>query len=241
MKTMSKYTTGEIAKLCGVSVRTVQYYDTRGVLRPSELTGGGRRLYSEDDLKRMKIVCFLRDADISIKNIRELLDSDNPGRVISVLLEQQEQFLHQEIHERQTKLAVLAEIRRGLKGTENFSIESIGDIAYALENKKNTRRLHMILLIIAVTMGLFQCTSIIFWIVTGLWWPFVAWVLLAIPYAFWVSKFYFQRVMYICPQCHEAFVPNFKEACWASHTPTLRKLTCPRCEHKGFCIETSKL
>ena len=45
---MSKYTTGEIAKLCGVSVRTVQYYDTRGILAPSELTEGGRRLYSED-------------------------------------------------------------------------------------------------------------------------------------------------------------------------------------------------
>ena len=41
---MSKYTTGEIAKLCGVSVRTVQYYDTRNILTPSELTEGGRRL-----------------------------------------------------------------------------------------------------------------------------------------------------------------------------------------------------
>ena len=47
---MSKYTTGEIAKLCGVSVRTVQYYDTRNILTPSELTEGGRRLYSEDYL-----------------------------------------------------------------------------------------------------------------------------------------------------------------------------------------------
>ncbi len=46
---MSKYTTGEIAKLCGVSVRTVQYYDERGILIPSELSEGGRRLYSEDD------------------------------------------------------------------------------------------------------------------------------------------------------------------------------------------------
>ena len=41
---MSKYTTGEIAKLCGVTVRTVQYYDTRGILIPSELSEGGRRL-----------------------------------------------------------------------------------------------------------------------------------------------------------------------------------------------------
>ena len=40
---MSKYTTGEIAKLCGVSVRTVQYYDTRNILTPSELTEGRGR------------------------------------------------------------------------------------------------------------------------------------------------------------------------------------------------------
>ena len=42
---MPKYTTGEIARLCGVTVRTVQYYDSRGILTPSELTDGGRRLY----------------------------------------------------------------------------------------------------------------------------------------------------------------------------------------------------
>ena len=83
---MSKYTTGEIAKLCGVSVRTVQYYDTRGILTPSELTEGGRRLYSEDDLKRLKIICFLRDADISINSIGELLSEEQPGSVIPFCL-----------------------------------------------------------------------------------------------------------------------------------------------------------
>ena len=50
---MSKYTTGEMAKLCGVTVRTIQYYDTRNLLVPSELSEVGRRLYSEQDLKRM--------------------------------------------------------------------------------------------------------------------------------------------------------------------------------------------
>ena len=63
---MSKYSTGELAKLCGVTVRTVQYYDTRGILIPSELSEGGRRLYSEDDLRRMKIICFLRGLDLTI-------------------------------------------------------------------------------------------------------------------------------------------------------------------------------
>ena len=57
---MSKYTTGEIAKLCGVSVRTVQYYDSRGILIPGDFSEGGRRLYSESDLKKLKIICFLQ-------------------------------------------------------------------------------------------------------------------------------------------------------------------------------------
>ena len=49
---MSQYTTGEMAKACGVTVRTVQFYDQKGILIPSALSEGGRRLYSEDDLRR---------------------------------------------------------------------------------------------------------------------------------------------------------------------------------------------
>lgn len=235
---MSKYTTGEIAKLCGVSVRTVQYYDTRGILIPSELSEGGRRLYSEDDLKRMKIICFLRDAGISINSIGELLSGDDPGSVISVLLEQQEQLLREEVNERQTKLDMLEGIKRELKSIENFSVESIGDIAYAMENKKRMKQLHAILLITAIPIGIIQWTSIILWIAAGIWQLFALYVLVVIPYGIWITNFYFKRVAYICPQCHEVFEPNFKEAFWAWHTPTLRKLTCTRCGYKGFCVET---
>ncbi len=235
---MSKYTTGEIAKLCGVSVRTVQYYDTRGILIPSALSEGGRRLYSEDDFKRMKIICFLRDAGISINSIGALLSEEDPGSVISVLLEQQERLLREEVSERQAKLDMLNGIKRELKSVENFSVESIGDIAYAMENKKKMRWLHGILLITGIPMGVLQWASILVWIAAGLWWPFALYVLVEIPYAIWVTDFYFHRVAYICPQCHGVFKPNFKEALWARHTPTLRKLTCTCCGYKGFCVET---
>ena len=94
---MSKYTTGELAKLCGVTVRTVQYYDTRGILIPSELSEGGRRLYSEDDLRRMKVICFLRELELPIDAISQLLKEEHPEKVISLLVEQQENALSEEI------------------------------------------------------------------------------------------------------------------------------------------------
>lgn len=235
---MPKYTTGEIAKLCGVSVRTVQYYDTRGILTPSELSEGGRRLYSEDDLRRMKIICFLRDVGISINSIGELLSETNLSSVISTLLEQQEELLRKEIGERQAKLDMLNGIKREIKSVEDFSVESIGDIAYVMENKKKMKQLHAILLITGIPISIIQWTLIILWIATGIWWPFVLFALMAIPCEFWLSSYYFKRTVYICPQCHEVFKPGFKEAFFAKHTPTLRKLTCTCCGHKGFCVET---
>ncbi|MDO5023060.1 MAG: MerR family transcriptional regulator [Eubacteriales bacterium] len=235
---MSKYTTGEIAKLCGVSVRTVQYYDTRNILTPSELTEGGRRLYSEEDLKRMKIICFLRDVGISINSIGELLSQNDPGSVISVLLEQQENILKEEMHEREVKLEMIYGIKQELKTIENFSIQSIGDIAYAMKNKKKMRKLHAILLTTGLFISIAQWTSIVLWITTGIWWPFALYVLVAILYVIWITKFYFKKVAYICPQCHEVFKPKLKEAVFARHTPTLRNLTCIRCGYKGLCVET---
>ncbi|MBQ9116597.1 MAG: MerR family transcriptional regulator, partial [Clostridia bacterium] len=69
-------------------------------------------------------------------------------------------------------------------------------------------------------------------------WPFVVYTAIAIPYAVWVTRFYFKRVSYICPKCHTVFKPRFREAFWASHTPTTRKLNCPDCGYKGYCVET---
>ncbi len=237
-KNSKLYTTGEIAKLCGVSVRTVQYYDTRSILVPSELSEGGRRLYSEDDLKRMKIICFLRDAGLPINSIGELLSQEDPGSVISVLLEQQESVLRDELAERQSKLDMLEQIRRELKSIDNFSVDSIGDIAYIMENKKKMRKLHTILLLSGIPLAIIQWTSLVLGIATGVWWLLAVYVLAAVPYAVWVTNYYFNRVAYICPRCHQIFKPVRKEAFWARHTPTLRKLTCTCCGYKGFCVET---
>lgn len=234
---MSKYTTGELAKLCGVSVRTVQYYDTRNILVPSELSEGGRRLYSEDDLKRMKIICFLRDLGLPINSIAALFADEAPERIISVLLQQQEQELRGELDECQKKLDLLEELKREIRSVEQFSVESIGDIAYIMKNKNKLNRLHALLLIMGLPITVLQWVSIILWITDGLWWLFAGWAVLALVYGIWVSTYYFGHVAYICPACHEEFKPKFKEAFWAYHTPKVRRLTCPKCGRRGLCVE----
>ena len=234
---MSKYTTGEIAKLCGVSVRTVQYYDDRGILVPSELSEGGRRLYTEDDLKRMHIICFLREAGLPINSISALFAEKNPENIISILLEQQEQVLREELSGCQAKLDLTLGIKRELKELDTFSVESIGDIAHVMKQKNKLNKMRWFMVLTGIPVTIFQWTSIVLWITHGLWWLFVIWVAVAIPWGTAVSVYYFKHVAYICPECHEVFKPKLKETFWAYHTPKMRRLTCPKCGRKGLCVE----
>ena len=231
------YTTGEIAKLCGVSVRTVQYYDDRGILAPSALSEGGRRLYSEDDVKRMHIICFLREVGLPINSIAALFAEEQPESIISILLEEQEKTLREELAERQNKLELLEGIKRELKEIDHFSVESIGDIAHMMKQKNQLTKMRWTMVLTGIPVTALQLIAIILGITQGLWWTLAIWAAVAIPWGILVSRYYFRHVAYICPQCHEVFKPKLKEAFWAYHTPRMRRLTCPTCGRKGLCVE----
>ncbi len=234
---MQKYTTGEVAKLCGVSVRTVQYYDTRGIVSPSELSEGGRRLYSEDDLSKMKTVCFLRELDLPLGTIAEIIKAQNSGEVISLILGEQMAALQNEIEEKKKSLEKLAALRRMLKLNENVSIENMHDAVNIMEGKKKLQRLHMFLLVTGLPIEVAELVSVILWANQGIWWPFAVYTIIAIPYAVWITHYYFARVSFVCPECRKVFRPTLREAFFANHTPTTRKLTCPHCGKKSFCVE----
>lgn len=234
---MSKYTTGELAKLCGVTVRTVQYYDQRGILIPSELSEGGRRVYSDSELKRMKMICFLRELDLSIEAISQILQEEHPEKLLSLLIEQQDKLLSDEIGKKKEKLAKLRELKNELASKDQCSLESISDMTIRMKDKKKLKKLRQMVFLTALPMGIMQWTCIIFWIVKGVWWPFVLCLLIAVVWGSIMIIHYFRNVQYICPECHQTFRPSVKELILARHTPTTRKLTCTKCGHKGFCVE----
>ena len=234
---MSKYTTGEIAKLTGVTVRTVQYYDARGILVPSQLSEGGRRLYSEDDLRKMHIICFLRDIGVSINDIGRLFSEDNSEKIISMVLGEQQKALMAQKRECESRLSMIESIRREIKDKESFSVESIADIAYAVKNKDKLRKMRWFMILTGIPVAALQWVALVLGLTKGFWWMFAIWGAVAIPWGVAVSIYYFRKTAYICPECHEVFKPKFKSAFFAYHTPTMRRLTCPCCNRKGLCVE----
>ncbi len=235
---MSKYTTGEIAKLCGVTVRAVQYYDNRNILVPSELSEGGRRLYSEEDLRRLKIICFLRELGLSIDAIGRLLREEHPEAVISLLLKEREEELSREMGERREQLRRVETLQNELKGISHFTVESIGDIAYHMEHKKKLKRVRALMLVVGILMDMLAVGTAVLWIATGIWWPFAVGMVAVVALGVGIFTFYTRRTAYICPVCHTVFRPSAGEMFWASHTPRTRRLTCPQCGRKGYCVET---
>ena len=148
-------------------------------------------------------------------------------------------MLKEEIGDREEKLKKLSELKSGLRSLNDYSVESIGDIAYVMSNKEKLKKLHVVMLATGLPLTILQLSAIILWITKGIWWLFAVWAVIAIPYAEILSRWYFRSVAYICPQCHTVFKPTFREAFWANHTPAARKLTCPSCGHKGFCVEVA--
>lgn len=63
----------EVAKLTGVTVRTLHYYDEIGLLKPSKVTEAGYRLYSNADLEILQQILFFRELDFSLSDIREIM------------------------------------------------------------------------------------------------------------------------------------------------------------------------
>lgn len=74
---MSTYTVKQLADLAGVTRRTLHFYDRIGLLRPEALRSNGYRMYGSQALLRLQQILFFRELDLSLEEIRRLLDE--PG------------------------------------------------------------------------------------------------------------------------------------------------------------------
>ena len=112
-------TVNQIAKQTGVSVRTLHHYDSIGLLKPTEITEAGYRLYDADALERLYLIIVYRELGFSLKKIAEILDAPDFDRNRS--LEEQIALLEQKREQLQNRIT----FARGLKltGVKNMNFK----------------------------------------------------------------------------------------------------------------------
>ena len=85
-------TVGEVAKKMNVTVRTLQHYDREGLLSPSSISEGGRRLYTDKDVIRLHQILSLKQLGFSLQDIKNrLIPLDTPDEVADALAQQAEE------------------------------------------------------------------------------------------------------------------------------------------------------
>lgn len=74
MEHPKRYRVGELAHLCDVNPRTIDYYTTAGLLIPIARSQGGHRFYDEDSVRRLRSIKTLQSQGLSLEVIRQRLE-----------------------------------------------------------------------------------------------------------------------------------------------------------------------
>lgn len=99
--------TGEVAKISGLTIRTLQHYDNIGVLRASGRTEGGRRFYTEKDMIQLEHIIFYRGLGFSLNQIKRILAEPKTDKNAGELLSAQKVMLYNQIYNIQNSIAAI--------------------------------------------------------------------------------------------------------------------------------------
>ena len=102
-------TVTEMAKLTGVSVRTLHHYDAIGLLKPTRVTEAGYRLYDEEALERLYLILLFREIGFPLREIKGILDAPDYDR--NRVLEKQIELLEA----KRKRMDLLIDLTRGVQ------------------------------------------------------------------------------------------------------------------------------
>ena len=131
MKTIS-----QVAELTGVSCRTLQYYDEIGLLKPSELTQSGYRLYDDEALQKLQQILFFKELGFKLKVINEFLQRPDFDRIEA--FKKQKELLLLKRNRIDRLIQLLSHLEKG-EQCMSFKEFDLSDYINALEDFKSNQ------------------------------------------------------------------------------------------------------
>jgi DNA-binding transcriptional MerR regulator len=104
---------GELARQTGLSIKTIRYYERRGLLESPPRTEGGYRLYGPEEVARLRFIQRAKLLGLTLEEIRELVELAarcNEGEIVPRLKE----VLRAKLEETERKMAELSAFRQNL-------------------------------------------------------------------------------------------------------------------------------
>ena len=128
----SMYTVGELADKMKVSVRTLQYYDRQGLLKPSAYSEGGRRLYGPKDAVRLQHILSLKFIGLSLDEIKQQLSAESDAAHARQLLDRQIAITEMQIARLKEALVTLKFVAEEIGGESEIDFERVADAIFAV-------------------------------------------------------------------------------------------------------------
>ncbi|MCI9128261.1 MAG: MerR family transcriptional regulator [Eubacterium sp.] len=128
-------TISQVAELTGISPRTLQYYDEIGLLKPSELTQSGYRLYDDEALQKLQQILFFKELGFKLKEIKEILQKPDFDRIKA--FKKQKELLLLKRNRTDRLIQLLSRLEKG-EQCMSFKEFDLSDYITALEDFKNT-------------------------------------------------------------------------------------------------------
>ncbi|MDO4343671.1 MAG: MerR family transcriptional regulator [Eubacteriales bacterium] len=133
-------TVKEISDLTGISVRTLHYYDEIGLLKPTDKSEAGYRLYDDKALETLQQILFFREFDISLKEIKAVIE--NPALEKKQILQMQRKMLVAKKERMERLIAGIDDILKGENKMdfEVFSKTELEDMYNSMEARMNEKQ-----------------------------------------------------------------------------------------------------
>lgn len=120
------YTIQQLAKMAGITRRTLHYYDEIGLLKPSQVGDNGYRYYGEDAVLRLQQILFFRELDLPLEQIRSIMG--RPDFDILQTLEGHKTALGRRIDHLQRLVETVNNTMDHLKGKKKMSDQQLFDV-----------------------------------------------------------------------------------------------------------------